>query len=91
MGQATRLNGNALITKRDLFVSGLERVERAGGSCLRFVPYVIHTIEGRETAVSADNSFVMPIEAIPDAIGKAMMALGRHVLIKPDGSVTVAH
>lgn len=81
----------SIIGHTDVFVSGLECIEPVGGGCLRFVLFVNQVIDGVNVRVSLDHAVVMPIDALPDAIGKALMALGRQVFIKPDGTMTVMH
>jgi hypothetical protein len=75
----------------DVFASGLERIEIVGGGCLRFVMYAMEQIEGRMCRVEMERAIVMPLDALPDAIGKALMAMGRQVMVRPDGQITVAH
>lgn len=75
----------------DVFVSGLERIEVVGGGCLRFVMFTMEHIEGRMCRVELDNAIVMPLDALPDAIGKALMAMGRQVVVRPNGQISVAH
>lgn len=57
---------------RDIFVSGLGKVECAGGDCLRLVLYAI---EQHERVVVA--KIVMPAGAVPDIITHASCAIER--------------
>lgn len=75
----------------DIFASGLHSIEHAGGGCFRFVLYVNKIIDGKTVRVLVDPGVVMPIDAIPDAIGKTLMALGRQVVVSASGVLTVAH
>lgn len=74
-----------------IFASGLERIEHAGGGCLRIVLFENKAINGIMERIQIVPDVIIPIDALPDAIGKAMMALGRQVCVRPDGSMTVAH
>lgn len=78
-------------SQKIVFVSGLEAVERVGGDCLRFVFFVNEMLNGKLTRVLQQQTVVMPITALPDAIGKSLTALGRQVLVRADGSVTAMH
>lgn len=75
----------------DVFVSGVERVEDAGGGCLRFVLFAWRVVDGKQVRAELDVAIVMPAAAVPEGIGKSMMALGRKVIARADGSLTVAH
>lgn len=74
-----------------IFTSGLECIANVGGGCLEFIMFVNQDIDGHTVRVRLDESVVMPVEALPDAIGKALMALGRQVFVRPDGTITVMH
>jgi hypothetical protein len=77
----------------DVFVAGLERIESAGGGCLRFVLYVEGAAgpDGALQRLPAPVNVIAPLSAVPDAIGKMLAAIGRQVLVRPDGSITVKH
>ncbi|MGE0290391.1 MAG: hypothetical protein AB7I42_25090 [Bradyrhizobium sp.] len=57
----------------DTFVSGLAHIEDIGGGCLRFVCFVC---QDGDRIVAA--RIVMPADALPDAIKKALAASAGH-------------
>lgn len=60
----------------DVFVSGLSHIEMIGGGCVRFVCYSIRLHEdGTEGTPVIVAKIVMPLDALPDAISKAMGTL----------------
>lgn len=72
----------------DLVISGLHHIEAIGSGLVRLVWFT--TVQAESGAIEpapAEFNTVMPAEAIPDAIGKAIAATSRTVLIKPDGSM----
>lgn len=77
--------------KKDNFVSGLERIEIIEGTCVRFVFFNMKTVNGKLARVIDETPLVMPIQALADKIGKELAALGRQVIARPDGSLTVMH
>lgn len=75
---------------KDLFICGLDRIESIGGGMLRFVLFVNFENEcGAMEKSPAEIDIVMPASALPDAIGKAIVAVGRQVFIGTDGSMTL--
>jgi hypothetical protein len=73
----------------DLVADGLDRIEILPGRRLRFVFYIAADQDGRGARVPTRCDLIMPLASIPDAIGKTMLAIGRQVFVKPDGSITL--
>lgn len=71
----------------DMFVSGVERIEPLEGGCVRVVLYV----QKGEFLERKPATFdvIMPRDALPDAIGKAIAAMGSQVLVRADGTMTL--
>lgn len=84
-------NGAPPPNRRKTFISGLDSIQPLGNGNLEFVLYVMETTDGESVKRLLDESIVMHIGALPDAVGKALMALGRQVLVSENGSVTVMH
>lgn len=63
----------------DMFITGLSHIETAGGSCLRFVCYVVQQEDGKEIRVH-NLSVIMPREELPDAIQKALAITANSML-----------
>lgn len=78
-----------LAKEPDLFASGLHSIESIGGGNLRFVFYVVTKEGGKRTPL--DRGLIMPIEFVPEAVGKTLMALGRQVIVSASGALTIAH
>jgi hypothetical protein len=74
----------------DQFVSGIDRIENAGGQCVRLVTYVMRDIDGNMTPCEGPH-VVMPLDALPDAVGKALSAMGRQIIVRPNGQVLLAN
>lgn len=74
--------------RHDVLVSGLDRIELVGTNLLRFVLFVSWPEDRRRGPAEVD--VVMPIEAVPDAIGKTMLAVGRQIFVTQDGEITLA-
>jgi hypothetical protein len=73
----------------NVFISGLDHIEAIGGGMLRFVLYInIANEAGLLDAIPLDFDIVMPASALPDAIGKALSAMGRVVFAR-EGSLSV--
>lgn len=64
--------------RRDIFVSKLHHIELMGGGMARYVLCV--TDEGQERIL--DEAIVMPLDALPDALRKAMIVAGSDVVGK---------
>lgn len=58
----------------DTFTSGLGRVEIMKGGCARFILYAEMTLESGEVENVVVAKIVMPIDAVPEAIGMASAA-----------------
>lgn len=83
----------AHITDRaeDFFISGVRAIEVIGCGMVRATFFVNLAGEGGKLeAKPAEFAIVMPVAMMPDAIGKAMMALGRTVLAR-DNEIVVRH
>jgi hypothetical protein len=90
----TFVDQNAAMTalhRSDLYFDGVDHFEAAGGGNIRVVCYVLRIIEGKQTRVILDETFLMPAASFPDAIGKALMALARQVVVSPSGTLTILH
>lgn len=87
------LDALASAQAEDMFVSGLDRIDLLGGGMLRFVGYVEHSARegGQIERLAAFRNIVMPAAALPDAIGKAILAMGRQVFVTPEGSLVLKH
>lgn len=86
MGSAEKRNvGRA----RDEFISGVNYLEVIGGGLFRVTFYVNVTDDmGLLECKTADFAVVMPLTALPDAIGKALAVTGKTVFAR-EGSLTV--
>lgn len=71
-------------------VAGVDRIVELNGGSLLLVLFVEDA--GRRQVLDGpnDEGLVVPVSAIPDAIGKAMLAIGRKVIAHEDG-ISVAH
>jgi hypothetical protein len=78
--------------RHDLVVSGLDRIELVGTTLLRFVLFVSwpDEIGPGSSRLPAELDIVMPVEAVPDAIGKTMLAVGRQIFVTQEGEITLA-
>jgi hypothetical protein len=77
---------------RDVFISGLDRVESAGPGVVRYVLYVLRRDEhGVEFRCPTEFNILAPEAAMPDAVGKMIASLGRQVIVAGDGTLTVKH
>lgn len=88
MGIAERSNGRG---HRDEFVSSVNYLEIIGGGLFRVTFYVnvANANDSNLECVPADFSLVMPLTALPDAIGKALVVSSRTIFARPDGSLTL--
>lgn len=75
----------------DLYFDGVDHFESVDGGNVRVVCYVNKMIHGKRTRVILDDGYIIPSSALPDAIGKALMALARQVIVSPSGSLTILH
>jgi hypothetical protein len=73
----------------DVFISGVERFEPLDGGCVRVVLYVQKGEVPERKPAPFD--VIMPLDALPDAVGKALATLGTQVLVRPDGSTMLKH
>lgn len=75
----------------DKFVYSLDRLEIIGCGQVRATFLVkIGTDEGGFELKPASFAVVIPATSLPDAIGKAMVAIGKNIYAFADGSLTVA-
>lgn len=76
----------------DMIVSGVESITDIGGGRIRVVYYVNRIdVDGTLERMPIETTLVMPINTVADAIGKAMLAIGRHIFTFRDGSLTIMH
>lgn len=59
----------------EFFVSGLDHIELIGGGCARFVWFVNQTDDEGNVRRQPVLNVVVPVDAFPDAILQATMAL----------------
>lgn len=75
----------------DVFLSGVARIERLPGNCLRFVCYVEET-EGGQTRHTVALKVIWPIEVLPLVLRQAAQALtGEAALFVDDGEMRLAN
>lgn len=71
-------------------ISGIDRIVHVGEGLVAVI-FFIEERGGRRVLDGPDDEAVLvPISAVPDAIGKAMMAIGRRITARQDG-ITVRH
>lgn len=76
----------------DTLVSGIESIADIGGGLVRIIYYVnARSTDGMLERRLIGHAHVMPMCAVTDAIGKAMLVIGRKVIARDDGSLTVTH
>lgn len=80
-----------LLPHCDVVVSGVESITDIGGELVRIVFYINRAgPSGVLERCPLTETLIMPISAVADSIGKAMMAVGRKVICREDG-ISVAH
>lgn len=91
MGQTTRQSRVTGRVEMEIPVSGIESITDIGGGQIRVAYYVNRpNAAGAIERVTLPIAHIMPATAVPDAIGKSMMAIGRKVLASDD-RITVGH
>lgn len=77
---------------RDIFLSGVGKVERLPGNCFRFVCYVEETDEGGPRRTVAAK-VIWPADVLPKVIRQALDALARegHAMIADQGGLRLTH
>lgn len=76
---------------QDLFVSNVNTIEVIGGGLVRVTFFVNYNNGGGTLEPEpADFALVLPLTAMPDGIGKAMLAMGRRIMASEDG-LSVRH
>lgn len=78
-------------TYTDTYIEGIAHIELAEGGYVRAVCFINRKINGETRRVISDEAYMIPIAALPDAVGKALMVLARHVVVSPEGSLTIWH
>lgn len=91
MAMAEQISQIVAAKEPDLFASGLHKIEHIGGGNLRFIFYVVSMANGVPQRVPLDRGLIMPIESVPEGIGKTLMALGRQVAVSASGKLTICH
>lgn len=74
----------------DVFLSGIAKIERLPGNCLRFVCYVEET-DGREKVRKVVARMIWPMGALPLALRQTAESLTTHggPLLAEDGELSV--
>lgn len=90
--KARRASPHVGVAIHDVVVSGVESVTDIGGGMVRAEFFVNRksAVTGLLERVVLPDALVMPISMVPDAIGKAMIAIGRKIIASEDG-LTVVH
>lgn len=70
---------------QDLFVSSVNTIEVIGGGLVRVTFMVNRNNGGGLEPEPADFAVVLPLTAVPDGIGKAMLACGRKIMASEEG------
>ena len=92
MGMAVKIEHGPVVRDRpsDLYITGLDHIEPMVGGMLRFVLYVDRfRPDGTKERMPADFDVVMSKDMLPDAIGKALAAIGRAMFSREDGAVAL--
>lgn len=75
----------------DEFVSGVNHMEIIGGGLLRVTFFVNVSDGGALVSVPANHALVMPLCALPDAIGKAIATSSHSIFARADGLTLRMH
>lgn len=67
----------------DVFLSGVAKIERLSGNCLRFVCYVDET-NGGEAIRKVTLRVIWPMDVLPGVLRQAAQALTDHGIIVAD-------
>lgn len=95
MGAYSRQKAAQIVDRAEIsdhLVSGVESITDIGGGLVRVVYYINRrsTRSGTLEHVLCRDTLVMPLTAIADLIGKAMMVLGRKIVAGETG-ISVTH
>lgn len=90
MGYVTERRPRPTDSAEDVFASSVNYFEIIGGGLFR-VTFNVNVTNGVGAIETRPSNFalVMPLSALPDAIGKAIAISSRVVFARDDGSLTV--